>query len=59
MKTIVYIEDGSIEATVHADAYVAAGIARYATTREIASYERGFERDDQMRYDPEFYNCHT
>lgn len=55
MKTIIYHEDGSVEATVHADAHVTAGIARYATSREIASYERGFERDDQMQHDPDFY----
>lgn len=46
MKTIVYIEDGSIEATVWADAHVASGIARYATPEEIASYESAFARDD-------------
>lgn len=46
MKTIVYLEDGSIEATVWADKHVAAGSARYATPEEIAGYERNFARDD-------------
>lgn len=55
MKTIVYLQDGSIEATIHADAHVAAGIARYATSREVASYGRGFQRDDAKRHDPDFY----
>jgi hypothetical protein len=46
MKTIVYIEDGAIEATVWAEKHVAAGVARYATPEEIADYERNFARDD-------------
>lgn len=46
LKTIVYLEDGSIEATAWADKHVATGTARYATPEEIASYERGFARDD-------------
>lgn len=46
MKTIVYFADASIEATVHADAHVSAGIARYATKKEIRSYERGFQIAD-------------
>lgn len=55
MKTIVYLEDGSIEATVHADAHVAAGIARYATQKEIRSYERGFQIADQQSHDSAFH----
>jgi hypothetical protein len=46
MKTIVYFEDGSIEETVYADKHVAAGIARYATPEEIASYNRLFDECD-------------
>lgn len=46
MKTIIYLEDGSVEATILADEHVAAGIARYATADEIAGYERNFSRDD-------------
>jgi len=45
MKTIV-CPDGSIEATVRADEFVAAGKARYATSAESADYERAFARDD-------------
>lgn len=45
MKTIVY-PDGSIEATVRADEFVATGKARYATASEDRSYNRAFERDD-------------
>jgi hypothetical protein len=45
MKIIVY-SDGSIEATVWADALVAKGEARYATPEECAGYERNFARDD-------------
>lgn len=47
MKTIVYLEDGSIEATTWADTHVASGIARFATAEEIRSYWQRFERDDQ------------
>ncbi len=46
MKTIVYLADGSIEATARADDVVASGVARYATPEEIRSYERAFARDD-------------
>lgn len=45
MKTIVY-PDGSIEATVRADEFVAAGLARFATPAECASYDRLFEECD-------------
>ena len=46
MKTIVY-PDGSIESTVRADEFVAAGKARYATAEEDRSYWRQFDEDDQ------------
>jgi hypothetical protein len=46
MKTIVYLADGSVEATVRADEFVTAGRARYATPQESADYERAFERAD-------------
>lgn len=46
MKTIVYLADGSVESTVRADEFVAAGKARFATAEEAADYERNFERDD-------------
>lgn len=47
MKTIVYFEDGSIEATTRADELVKRGIARFATQSEKDSYERNFFEDDQ------------
>ena len=34
MKTIVYFENGGVEATTRADEFVAAGRARYATPEE-------------------------
>lgn len=46
MRTIVYFEDGSIEATAWAARRVASGVARYATREEVASYEAAFARDD-------------
>ena len=46
MKVIVYLADGSVEATARADEFVARGIARYATPAEVASYESVFARDD-------------
>jgi len=45
MKALVY-QDGSIEATVRADEFVAAGKALFATKSEEASYEAAFARDD-------------
>lgn len=51
MKTIVYLSDNSIEATVHADTHIANGIARLATAAEVASYEAAFKRDDAMMAD--------
>ncbi len=46
MKTIVY-PDGSIESTVRADEFVARGLARFATPKEIRGYERAFEQSDE------------
>ncbi len=46
MKVVVFLVDGSMEATARADEYVGRGIARYATPEECASYERQFAEDD-------------
>lgn len=56
MKTIVYLSDGSIESTANHAAQVEAGIARYATDAEAASYERFFEHCDALYFSDARFN---
>lgn len=61
IQTIVYFDNNSIEETPYAGEHVKAGIARYATSEEIAQHEKAFDRNREWSeiYEPRGEKPHS